>query len=249
MMSRSNSESRSSVSNSKPDSMQKALVLLSAGLDSTVNLFAAMKKYKVAMALTFDYGQRASAKEVTRSKALAEFLHVPHQVVSLPWFSLFGKSSLLQTDQQVPGRRDVSIDDLQASTASAKSVWVPNRNGILLNIAAGFAESQDIDFVIPGFNKEEAVTFPDNTTDFMRALDRSFSYSTSNHVRVDCLTDLMDKTEIVELGKALNVPFELMWPCYHSFKKWCGECESCQRSRRALIAAGVETKGLFLDEN
>lgn len=226
----------------------KAVVLLSSGLDSSVNLFASLSVYQVVLAVTFNYGQRAADREIECSSRLAQVAQVPHRVVDLSWFRDFGKSSLLDQSLKIPGRDQVAIESQEKSEQTAKSVWVPNRNGIFLNIAAGYAESLGAKVVIPGFNKEEAATFPDNSSDFMHALTKSFSFSTSNQVEVHCLTDRFDKTEIVKLGQATGLPFSLLWPCYHNFLKWCGECESCQRFARALKNAGVSTQGLFLHE-
>lgn len=221
----------------------KSIVLLSSGLDSTVNLFEAHRAGEVLLALTFNYGQRAAQKEIESSKKMAQSLSVPHQVLDLPFVGLWGASSLTHKDQHLPKALDVKIDDRSTSQKTAKSVWVPNRNGVFLNIAAGFAESLGADVVVPGFNLEEAQTFPDNSKAYMQALDGTFAFSTANQVKVQCWTVDLDKTQIAERAKALEVPFEWMWPCYESFEKWCGECESCQRSKRALDSVGV--RGLF----
>jgi 7-cyano-7-deazaguanine synthase len=223
----------------------KSVVLLSSGLDSTVNLYQAAQDGKVLLALTFDYGQRAGEKEVASAQKITSKLGVPHKVLKLPFFSEFGQSSLLDRSKQVPSGSQVSIDDLSASQKTAKSVWVPNRNGIFLNIAAGFAESLGADAVIPGFNIEEAATFPDNTDAFLQALTKSFSFSTGNQLKAFCHTTKLNKTEIVKLGESLQVDWSQIWPCYHSEEKWCGQCESCLRAQRAFSTAQVSVKHLF----
>lgn len=225
----------------------KSVVLLSSGLDSTVNLHQAKKEGSVLLALTFDYGQRAAKKEIISAKKIAKFLQVSHKVIRLPFFKNLGKSSLLDTTQSVPSGKNVQIDNLKRSQKTAKSVWVPNRNGIFLNIAAGFAESMGANFVIPGFNIEEAATFPDNSSGFLKTLDQSFSFSTSNQVKTHCFTTSLNKTEIVKLGVKLKVKWELLWPCYHGGKKWCGKCESCLRSKRAFLAARISTEKYYLE--
>ena len=116
-------------------STYRSVVLLSSGLDSTVNLFAAAGESEVALALTLDYGQRAARREIEHARALAAKVGARHHVVSVPWFKDFTRTSLVDTSMDVP-TTSVSIDDLNASTQSAKAVWVPNRNGILLNIGA-----------------------------------------------------------------------------------------------------------------
>lgn len=217
----------------------KAVVLLSAGMDSTVNLFATAAQAQVLLALTFNYGQRAAIKEIACAKRLCEKLQVPHQVIELPFVKGLGKSGLTDKTQPIPVGSQVVMDDLAISTTTAKSVWVPNRNGIFLNVAAGFAESLGADWIVPGFNKEEAATFPDNSEEFLKIITEALSYSTANKVMVKCFTTHKTKTEIVQMGQALNVDWSLLWPCYLNGEKWCGECESCQRSNRALQASGI----------
>jgi 7-cyano-7-deazaguanine synthase len=226
--------------------LEKYVVLLSAGLDSTVNLYAAHNRGQVVLALTFDYGQRAAEKEKAAAKTLCDRLQIPHRILALPFFKDWGGSSLVDSSKILPTGAAVHIDDKKTSEQTAKSVWVPNRNGIFLNIAAGFAESLGATAVVPGFNKEEAATFPDNSRNFMQAMTESLRYSTANHVRVECFTTDMVKSEIVEQGKKWDVDWSLMWPCYQSLSRWCGECESCLRSKRALQAADVSIDGLFL---
>ncbi len=227
-------------------SKKKVVVLLSAGLDSTINAFEALKHHhEIVLALTFNYGQRAAKKEIESAGKIAAYLKIPHKVVELPWFKDFNKSSLLVEEQKVPTGAQVKIDDLQTSTETAKSVWVPNRNGIFLNIAAAYAEALGADAVIPGFNAEEAATFPDNSKEFLDQATKALWYSTSNHVTVGCYTAHLIKKDIVRLGQGLKVPWELIWPCYFSGDQWCGQCESCLRSKRAFLSAGIDVKSLF----
>ena len=223
--------------------MSSAVVLLSAGLDSAFNLYRAAKTLEIKLALTFDYGQRAAPNELTRSAELAGRLGVPHRIVDVRWFDKFTKTSLL-SDAPVPTGDDVAIDDLAKSTGSAARVWVPNRNGIFLNIAAGFAEGLRADYVIAGFNREEAATFPDNSAGFLKALDACWTLSTATGVRTLCYSAELDKTEIVERSRALNLPFARLWPCYLAGERWCGTCESCLRFKRAVEANGMDFDAL-----
>ena len=216
----------------------RAVVLLSSGLDSTVNLYEALDRgFEVALAITFNYGQRAALREVERATRIAARAGVPHKIIELPWFGEFTSTALVQHKAKVPTRNDVAIDDMSTSKKTAKAVWVPNRNGILLNIAAGFAEGLNADAIVPGFNIEEGATFPDNTEEYLQALTSSFSYSTANGVKAVCFTTSLNKTEIVRRGRTLGAPFDLMWPCYFAENEVCGECESCQRFRRAMKEA------------
>ncbi len=213
--------------------MKRSVVLLSAGLDSTVNLYRAKEESDVVMALTFNYGQRAAAREIEHAAKLAAQVGTRHHVIDLPWFRDFTKTALVDSKQEVP-TSSVSIDDFNASTHSAKAVWVPNRNGIFLNIGAAFAEGLQAEWIVPGFNLEEAATFPDNSEAYLQAASRAFQFSTSNQVQVRCFTTDLTKPEIVKLGRKLGVPFDLVWTCYFGGEKPCGQCESCQRLARAL---------------
>ncbi|MEO0337066.1 MAG: 7-cyano-7-deazaguanine synthase, partial [Pseudomonadota bacterium] len=190
--------------------------------------------------VTFDYAQHAREKELQCSKALCDRHGLKQYVIPLKFFSEISKSSLNTNEADLPSGDEVSIDDLKASQKSAKSVWVPNRNGVFLNIGAAFAEALGAHVIIPGFNKEEATTFPDNSEDYMKALDQSFSFSTQNQVRVKCYSHAMTKTEIVRDMKSMSVDWNLIWPCYRSGDKHCGECESCKRFYRALGEVGVK---------
>lgn len=223
---------------------KSAVVLLSSGLDSTFNLVEALRELEVRLVLTFDYGQRAAIREIERATGLVKRFSkatpgLKHHVVKLPWFADFTETALLGKSE-IPKGHDIGIDDMKKSQASAKQVWVPNRNGIFLNIAAGFAEGAGADLVIPGFNREEAATFPDNTGAFLKTLDASFEYSTGNHVKTYCFSTNLDKTEIVARGMKNGLPFSALWPCYLPGEKWCGTCESCQRYARALKVNGLD---------
>lgn len=215
--------------------MKSSVVLLSGGLDSTVNFYWAAQETQIKLALTFDYGQRAAKREVEAARRLSQEKGVPHKVLCLPWFSDFTQTSLVNRDSAVPVKEQVQVADLAVSKQTARSVWVPNRNGVFLNIAAAYAEGLEADEVVPGFNLEEAATFADNSQNFIDALNRSLFLSTRSQVKVQCWTTSLDKREIVKKGKDLGVPFDLIWPCYFDGPEICRECESCQRYLRAIL--------------
>lgn len=211
----------------------KGIVLLSGGLDSSVCLAFARREMEVALCLTADYGQLAAAREIQAARSLAAHYGVPHRVVNLPFIkevsdtALFGETRLPELSEQV-------LDDREVTDESARAVWVPNRNGVLINVAACFAEALDCAYLIAGFNREEGATFPDNTSGFVEAINTSLGYSTLRPVRLVSYTLHLDKAEIVNLGRRLGLPFELIWSCYRGEGEPCGTCESCLRLRRAL---------------
>ncbi len=224
-----------------------AVVLLSSGLDSTANLYEAVSEFKNVTAVHFQYGQRAGRRELEKAQQLTKKFGIELIVLELPWFkTLLNTSALLNDAIEVPGKNEVQIDSLETSHETAQKVWVPNRNGIFLNIAAGVAEALKCSYIIPGFNAEEAATFPDNSNAFLKVLDHSFSYSTANKVKTKCYTTHLQKTEILKKALLAGLRIEELWPCYHAAEKWCGECESCQRFQRAMHENHLSGEGLFL---
>jgi 7-cyano-7-deazaguanine synthase len=219
-----------------------SVVLLSGGLDSSANLAFAAERDTVVLALHVDYGQRAAVPEWRASRALAEYYGVKIERIETPWLGALGGSSLTDKSRDVPELKASELDTLAKIQETAKSVWVPNRNGVLLNIAGAFAERFRAKRIVVGFYREEATTFPDNSQAFLDQTSRAFGYSTQNGVEAFCYTTAMDKTEIVDALKTLARPFPhaLVWSCYHAGPAPCGRCESCGRHDRALRAAGVE---------
>ena len=212
--------------------MRNAVLLLSSGLDSAANL-ALADDFRIRLALTIDYGQKGAIPELEHAARLAKHFQVEHQVFDLRGFlPLTGGKSALMGGQQIPVPE--SLDDLKIATRTASAVWVPNRNGVMLSIAAALAESRGLDAVAVGFNAEEAVTFPDNTPAYMEAMSASLAYSTANKVRVVSATAQLTKQQIVARLANRSFPFDALWSCYHGEPRHCGRCESCQRLRRAL---------------
>ena len=217
----------------------RAIALLSGGLDSVVATWAAHVQMgaEIVAVITCDYGQRAAKNEIKSAARVAERLGAKQHVVKLPWLGSLGGSALTDTTTNVPLMAAETLDDFAVATETANAVWVPNRNGVLLNVAAAFADTLDADAVIVGFNREEAVTFPDNTPEFMIAADAFFSYSTKCHCKVISPTAPLSKVEIVRLGIELHAPLDCLWSCYHEGSEHCWTCESCRRLERALNLA------------
>lgn len=208
-----------------------AVVCLSAGLDSTVNLAAAVRRGGVRLALTFDYGQKAAPREIARSRRMASRLGVPWRRIDLPWLGALTRTALVAKGKRLPTL--ANLDDRKQALRTAAAVWVPNRNGVFLAVAAAWAEALKCRDVVIGLNREEGATFPDNTAAYGRAQTRAFQYSTANRVRVVSYTAHMDKRQILRLGRRLGAPLDLIWSCYEGGRRLCGRCESCLRWTRA----------------
>lgn len=227
---------------------KKAIIILSGGLDSSVALYLAKESYDFALALTFDYGQRAVLKEKEAAQKICKKFNVPHKFISIPWLKEITQTALVNSSENLPQLKQNELDNLSVGLKSANAVWVPNRNGVFINIAASFAESFAAEVIITGFNAEEAITFPDNSSDFIKRINESLFYSTQNHCRVEAPTISMNKSEIVKEALKLKFPFEYLWSCYEGGEMMCGKCESCLRSKRAYLENHLEAlvKILFL---
>jgi 7-cyano-7-deazaguanine synthase len=217
----------------------KSVVLLSGGLDSAVSLACATQEGAVLLCLTFDYGQQAAKQEIKAAAAICGYYRVSHQVVPLPFLQEITITALV-AGVGLPEPEVAYLDEFSRAQEDAARVWVPNRNGIFLNIAAGYAEHLGATAVVAGFNREEAAIFPDNSGAFVEASTLALSYSTLSRVRVVSYTQKLDKTAIVRLGRGLRAPLQFVWSCYRGGADICGRCESCLRYNRALTAAEEE---------
>lgn len=217
----------------------KAIVLLSGGLDSAVNLYWAVRQYEVTTAMFFDYGQRAVEPERKAAAWLCSQARVPLKELPLPWLRRITHTALVNKMQPLPQLQSNQLDDATLTHESAKNVWVPNRNGLFIQIAACYADAYGVDRIIVGFNREEGATFPDNTAEFMATCDAALNFSTQVHPKVESYTINMDKTEIAKAGVALGLDLSRVWSCYEAGPEACGQCESCLRQRRALAQAGL----------
>jgi 7-cyano-7-deazaguanine synthase len=218
-------------------STARAVVVLSGGLDSAVALAEILNHLpgSVALAITFDYGQRASVRELDAAAAIAKYYQVPHRIVSLPWLSTL-----------VPLDLNPEASAAGLSSATADSVWVPNRNGVFLNIAASYAEMLGAQAVIFGANLEESEAgFPDNSEMYRVRLNTALDLSTRNHVRVMAPVGHLNKAQIGQRAAELNVPVHLLWSCYDQLNLHCGVCPSCQLLKKALEAAYLSDALVF----
>ena len=220
-----------------------AILLLSSGLDSVAALSLAKKQVDVELAITFDYGQRSARREIEYAKVICNHFEIEHEIIPLDWLGKITNTSLVSKDVDVP---KLTLKDISDSAApeitqeSAKNVWVPNRNGVMINIAASFAESLECRFIIVGFNGEEAETFPDNSFEYVQTLDRCLSYSTRNGVKVFAPLIKFDKKAIVIEAMRAGALLEWSWSCYHGGDAPCDVCESCVRRARGFAEAGID---------
>ncbi len=211
---------------------KKSIILLSGGLDSLVSLGVGIKEYNIQLALTFDYGQKPVAREIATSKKITDYYGISHKVISLPFLKEISHNAFTDGDKDLP------TENL-GTKESAKAVWIPNRNGLFLNIAASIADAEHYTHILFGANKEEGQTFPDNTQEFVDGINESLKYSTFEGVKVVAPLINCSKDDIVKLALEHKVPLELAYSCYKGEEQNCGVCESCLHLKKALEDNGA----------
>lgn len=208
----------------KNNDFKNGIILLSGGLDSLVSLDISKKELNVRLALTFNYGQKAFDDELEASIKMAKYYNIEHLVIDLPFLKDLSSNALTEEN-------DDNFNDLN-------SVWIPNRNGLFLNIAGAYADKNNYNFIIFGANKQEAQHFPDNTKEFIQKSNEFFSYSTLNKVKVFAPCQDFDKIDIINYAIDNNVPLNLLKSCYQDSKKTgkkhCLKCMSCKLLYEAI---------------
>jgi len=223
------------------DNRNRSIILLSGGLDSVVSLTCAREETEVMLALTFDYGQRAAAREIEAGHTCCRHFGIPRRIIPLDWLAEITRTALVDVSTDIPRLREEDLSNAdQKLTETMKAVWVPNRNGLFIHIAAAFAETIGAGNIVTGFNREEGRTFPDNSSDFVEAINRGLVFSTLEMVQVVSYTQHLEKPDIVRLGVDKDAPLDSIYSCYVGDSRMCGQCESCVRVKRAFRIAGQE---------
>lgn len=202
----------------------KGLILLSGGLDSLVSLDIALKTTDIKLALIFNYGQKPYKEEKQAATDIAKYYGINYKIVNLPYLEEIIKES-----------SNIKCNNLN----DIKAVWVPNRNGLFLNIAASFCEAYNYNTIVFGANKQEACEFPDNTIEFVEHTNKTFEYSTIKQVKVLAPCLQFDKIQIINYAIDNSLPLNLIKSCYDSStftgKKHCGKCMSCKNIYNAIL--------------
>ncbi len=206
--------------------MIDSIVVLSGGMDSTVMLAHALDKGKVVAALSFDYGSKHNGREIPMAAGLCKKLGISHEIVKLPFMNELFSSSLLQSGGEIP---DGDYEQL-----NMQSTVVPFRNGILISIAAGYAESAGAKEVLLGSHAGDHFIYPDCRPEFNRALSKTVGLGTDGKVSLSFPFERIDKRDIGDLGRRLGVDFAMTWTCYKGGSVHCGTCGACLERKYAL---------------
>ena len=216
----------------------RLVVLLSGGVDSVTALYDAHRRAELAAALSFDYGAKHNARELPLAAEHAARLGVAHHVVRLGFIEEFFASDLLRSGGSVPRGH--------YEEESMKQTVVPFRNGIMLAIAAGLAESVQAAAVVIGAHAGDHAIYPDCREEFMNAMAAAISAGTYARVAIERPFIALTKAQIVARGSELGVDFARTWSCYVGGETHCGECGTCVERREAFLLAGVEDPTVYL---
>jgi 7-cyano-7-deazaguanine synthase len=208
----------------------KICALVSGGMDSVVALHDAARRHQVAGALSFDYGSKHNAREIPMAAAQAAALGIPHRTIALPFINECFASDLLQSGGDIP--------EGHYEESSMQRTVVPFRNGILLAIAAGYAESIGAEGLVIAAHGGDHAIYPDCRQEFMDAMGSAIRLGTYAGIALLSPFQSMDKAGIARLGAELGVDFRLTYSCYNGRERHCGKCGTCVERREAFLLAG-----------
>ena len=199
-------------------------MIYSGGLDSSTLLYE--YKDSIELAVTFDYGSKHNAREIACAVENCKRLGIKHLVIPLGFIGQYFKSDLLLSGGDIPHG---SYDD-----ENMKSTVVPFRNGIMLSVAAGLAESYGLDTVLLANHAGDHAIYPDCRPEFVEAMDAAVHAGTYEGIRVVSPYCNITKRDIALRGKAIGMDYSLTYSCYEGGEKHCGKCGTCVERKEAL---------------
>lgn len=206
--------------------MFDCVVVLSGGMDSSVLLADSVKKYQKVAAVSFNYGSKHNDRELPLAKTICDSLGLHHKIIALPFINELFSSSLLSSGDEIP---EGDYDE-----PTMKSTVVPFRNGIMLSIAAGYAESIGAAKVLLGSHAGDHFIYPDCRPEFNHAFAKAVNLGTDEKVTIEFPYSTLDKRDIGDLGRTLGVKFQTTWTCYKGEEIHCGVCGACNERKYAL---------------
>ena len=212
--------------------MKDAVIIISGGMDSTTMLYEF--KDEIAMAITFDYGSTQNGRERICAITHCQRLGIKHIVVPLEFMHRYFKSALLGNPEDIP---EGNYND-----ESMKSTVVPFRNGIMLAIAAGIAESNGLKRVMIANHAGDHSIYPDCRPAFVIHYPSGIGSRIYENITIYAPYTYLSKKEISEHGKALGIDYSETYSCYKGGEKHCGKCGTCRERIEALREAGIEDK-------
>lgn len=218
----------------------KTVVLVSGGMDSVTALYDAVGRHEVVGAVSFDYGSKHNAREIPEARHHCWKLGVSLEVIPLEFMGRLFKSDLLATGGPIP--------DGHYEEATMKRTVVPFRNGIMLSVAAGLAESIGAEGLVIAAHSGDHAIYPDCREAFMRAMGDAIRLGTYAEVELLRPFIVMSKAEIAMRGSELGVDFSRTWSCYKGGEIHCGTCGTCVERREAFALAGIGDPTVYASE-
>lgn len=216
----------------------EAIVLLSGGMDSVTALYHAHAAGPVSVAVSFDYGSKHNAREISYARWHCEALSIRHEVIELDFFTRIFASSLLQGGDAIP--------DGHYAEENMKQTVVPFRNGIMLAIAAGIAENAGAGRLVIAAHAGDHAIYPDCRETFMEGMAQAVREGTYAQVTIDRPFIHMDKAAIAARGHSLGVDYAQTWSCYKGGEIHCGTCGTCVERREAFLLAKLPDPTTYL---
>jgi 7-cyano-7-deazaguanine synthase len=214
---------------------KNAVIVISGGMDSTTMLYEFQNE--IALAVTFDYGSTQNAREREFAIMHCKRLGIKHLIIPLDFMHQYFKSSLLGSPDDIP---EGNYDD-----ENMKSTVVPFRNGIMLAIACGIAESNGLKRVMIANHAGDHAIYPDCRPAFVEAMSAAMQNGTYDHVAVFAPYTDLSKTDIARRGAALGLDYSETYSCYKGREKHCGKCGTCRERREALREAGINDQTIY----
>ena len=210
--------------------MKDSVIIVSGGMDSITLLYDYAER--IALAVSFDYGSNHNAREIPFARLHCERLGIEHLVIPLSFMQQYFHSSLLDGADAIP---EGHYED-----ANMRSTVVPFRNGIMLSVAVGLAESRGLHHVMMANHGGDHAIYPDCRAEFVSAFDEAARAGTYIGVSLLAPYTHLTKTDIARRGQQLGIDYAETWSCYKGGDKHCGRCGTCVERREALAEAGVE---------
>ncbi len=215
--------------------MKDSVLILSGGMDSTTLLHEMADR--IALAVSFDYGSNHNARELKMAALNCDLLGIEHIIIPLAFMGRYFKSSLLSGAEAIP--------EGDYADANMKSTVVPFRNGIMLAIAAGLAESRELKHVMMANHGGDHAIYPDCRPEFARAMSEAMRLGTYPGITLLDPYVNLTKGEIAERGRRLGIDYSLTYSCYKGGDHHCGLCGTCIERKQAMQFAGITDPTIY----
>lgn len=215
--------------------MKDTVIILSGGMDSVTLLHD--RAEDIALAVSFDYGSNHNSRELPMATENCRRLGIEHLIIPLDFMGKYFESSLLKGGDAIPSGHYAS--------ENMKSTVVPFRNGIMLAIAAGLAESRGLKHVMMANHGGDHAIYPDCRPDFTHAMSEAIRLGTYPGITLESPYIDMTKGEIARRGKELGIDYALTYSCYRGNEYHCGTCGTCIERKEALAEAGIDDPTIY----